>query len=193
MYLHSCLESLGITATSVLDFGCGTGGSTSLFFDLLGVNSVLGVDISEQSLQIARQRAPHRDTNFELTTSFTPASDKDLAFCNGVLHHIPLADRLESLDYMFRSLRSGGVIACWENNPYSPAARYVMSRIPFDRDAIMVWPSNLRSMLKQVGFQIVRTDYHFIFPRCLRLLRPLETPVAKMPFGAQYQVLAIRP
>ena len=34
------------------------------------------------------------------------------------------------------ALRPGGLFAFWENNPWNPGTRLVMSRIPFDRDAI---------------------------------------------------------
>jgi hypothetical protein len=67
-----------------------------------------------------------------------------------------------------------------------------MSRIPFDRDAIMVFPHEARRLLRQAGFEILRTDYLFIFPRPLSALRLLEPPLSRLPFGAQYQILARR-
>jgi SAM-dependent methyltransferase len=113
----------------------------------------------------------------------------DLAYCNGVFHHIAPGQRLEALALVHRALRAGGLFCFWENNPWSPATRYVMSRCAFDRDAILLSPPDARALLRRGGFQILRTDFRFIFPRALRALRPVEDAVYRLPFGAQYQVL----
>jgi SAM-dependent methyltransferase len=113
----------------------------------------------------------------------------DLAYCNGVFHHIAPGQRLEALALIHGALRAGGLFSFWENNPWSPATRYVMSRCAFDRDAILLSPPEARALLRRGGFQIVRTDFRFIFPRALRALRPIEDAVYRLPLGAQYQVL----
>lgn len=64
-----------------------------------------------------------------------------------------------------------------------------MSRIPFDRDAIPLSPSEARSLVVDVGFEVLRTDFLFIFPGWLKPLRWLERFVSCLPFGGQYQVL----
>jgi hypothetical protein len=68
-----------------------------------------------------------------------------------------------------------------------------MSRIPFDRDAVMVWPAEARRLLASAGLEVLGTDYCFIFPRALQGLRPLETQLRGLPLGAQYQTLARKP
>ena len=70
------------------------------------------------------------------------------------------------------------------------AMRYVMSRIPFDRDAITLTPPHARGLLANGGFTILRTDFLFIFPRVLAWFRAIEPLFAGLPFGAQYLVLA---
>jgi SAM-dependent methyltransferase len=112
-----------------------------------------------------------------------------LAYCNGVFHHIAPGERLEALALIRGALGAGGLFSFWENNPWSPAARYVMSRCAFDRDAILLSPPEARALLRRGGFQILRTDFRFIFPRALRALRPVEDAVYRLPLGAQYQVL----
>ena len=67
-----------------------------------------------------------------------------------------------------------------------------MWRIPFDRDAQMLSARRARELLAAAGFEIVRTDYLFVFPRALRGLRFLEEHLRATPIGAQYQVLARR-
>jgi hypothetical protein len=44
-------------------------------------------------------------------------------------------------------------------------------------------------MLTRAGFDVLRTDFRFFFPRALSALRPLEGALARFPAGAQYMVL----
>jgi len=64
-----------------------------------------------------------------------------------------------------------------------------MSRCAFDRDAILLTPPEARGLLRDSGFEILRTDFRFIFPRALRKLRKLEDLVHRVPLGTQYQIL----
>ena len=64
-----------------------------------------------------------------------------------------------------------------------------MSRCAFDRDAILLSPPEARALLRECGFEILRTDFRFIFPRALRALRKIEDLVHRLPLGTQYQVL----
>jgi hypothetical protein len=57
----------------------------------------------------------------------------------------------------------------------------------------MIPPPQAKSLLQECGFEIVRTDYCFFFPRFLKALRFLEGSLASFPVGAQYQVLCRRP
>jgi hypothetical protein len=68
-----------------------------------------------------------------------------------------------------------------------------MHRIPFDRDAIPLTPPEARQLLQAGGFEILRTDFLFLFPRMLKWLRGLEAPLTRWPLGAQYQVLCRKP
>ena len=187
-WLKKCLDNYGAEPRLVLDFGCGTGIAAPFFLDLIG-SQLIGVDTSEKSLECAgRVNNPER-TQFLLATDYRPSGAVDLAFCTGVFHHTPPEERGASLRYILDSLQPGGFFAFWENNPWNPGTKIVMSRIPFDRDAITLSCLEARQMLKNAGFQILRTDFLFIFPHFLRWLRPLETLVSRIPFGAQYQIL----
>jgi SAM-dependent methyltransferase len=114
----------------------------------------------------------------------------DLVYCNGVFHHIPPVERAGAVNYILRCLRPGGIFALWENNPWNPGTQYVMHRCDFDRDAVKISPPGAVRMLRSGGFEILRTDYRFFFPRTLSWLRSLEPALAKVPVGGQYQVLA---
>jgi SAM-dependent methyltransferase len=189
VWLARCLQRLVEHPRCVLDYGCGIGATTPCFGELLGIESVIGVDVSAESLAIANQAYGSSRAQFLNFNQYRPAEQLDLAFCNGVFHHIPLPERADAVDYICRSLRRGGLFAFWDNNPWSPGARYVMSHIPFDRDAIMISAPEARRLLRAGGFDIVRTDFLFIFPRVLSWFRGLEAFLSPLPLGAQYQVL----
>ena len=99
------------------------------------------------------------------------------------------AQRATAVAMVHRALRTGGVFSFWENNPWSLATRYVMSRCAFDRDAIMLSPPEARELLRGGGFEVLRTDFRFIFPRALRAFRKIEDFVNRAPLGTQYQIL----
>ena len=192
-WLAECLRKLKHCPNAVLDFGCGIGSNTPYLLSLDGVESVLGVDISNQSLEIARKVNKTDRAEFLALNQYRPSEEKDLIFTNGVFHHIPLEHRAGAIDYIYRSLRPGGLFAFWENNPWNPAMRYAMSRIPFDRDAIVLSSREAQRLAKAGGMEVLRTDFLFIFPRALRRLRWIEPYVAGLPIGAQYQVLCRKP
>jgi SAM-dependent methyltransferase len=150
---------------------------------------LVGVDISAKSLEVARRSYKCWNANFLLFGDYLPRAEMDLAFCNGVFHHIPPEQRAASVSYVFRALSPGGLFSFWENSPWNPGTRYIMNRCPFDKDAITLSPPEARRLLQAAGFEILRTDFLFIFPHILRWLRGLEPLVARLPFGGQYQIL----
>ncbi len=178
---------------SLIDFGCGTGTSTPLFFELLGVEGIIGLDTSINSLAVARKTHNTAQTKFYHPDEYQPCGKIDLTFCNGVFHHIPPNERADTVSYIYRCLRPGGIFAIWENNPWNPGTRYVMSRVPFDREAVMLSHTEMRRIAKECGFEVLRTDFLFIFPRALRFLRWIEPSLSSLPLGGQYQVLCRKP
>lgn len=100
-------------ALRILDAGCGTGEATSRLAALYPQASVLGVDILESHLALARARSAalgsrvtfERQSIFEL-----PAANAtyDLVVCRHVLHSVPFPERV--LAELTRVLRPGGWI-----------------------------------------------------------------------------------
>jgi SAM-dependent methyltransferase len=185
-WMQQWLDRLNITPRRILDFGCGTGGSTPYLLELRGVESLVGVDISDASLAIARQTYTDPRAGFEHVDRWTGEGSIDLAFCNGVFHHIPPGDRGACVRYVHRALRPGGLFALWENNAWNPGVRYIMNKVSFDRDAITLPPPQTRTLLSSNGFDVLGTDFLFIFPRVLAPLRFLEPLLCKLPLGGQY-------
>jgi SAM-dependent methyltransferase len=191
-WLARCLREAKETPRTLLDFGCGDGATTPLLFAALKAESAVGIDVSTKSLEIARKRFATAQIKYELIGEFQASGEMDLAYCNGVFHHIPPGQRTEALRLVSGALRAGGLFSFWENNPWSLATRYVMSRCAFDRNAITLTPPEARRLLRSGGFEILRTDFRFIFPRALRALRKIEDVVYPLPFGSQYSVTCDR-
>jgi trans-aconitate methyltransferase len=188
------LEKLQSLPKSILDFGCGTGSSTPFFEQQFNQAEISGIDPSEKSLEIARKRhGEESKASFINTEIFKSRSQFDLAYCNGVFHHIPLSERMYSIRLVFESLKPGGYFSFWENNPWNPMTRFIMSRVSFDRDAKLIWPNNARRLLRRASFEIVTTNFAFVFPARLKMLRFLEYPLCKLPLGGQYHVLCRKP
>jgi hypothetical protein len=56
---------------------------------------------------------------------------------------------------------------------------------PFDDDAVLLWPWQLRPLFRSAGFSVERIDYIVFFPRSLAKLRPLEPHLRRVAIGAQ--------
>jgi len=180
---------------SCLDFGCGTGDTGPLLLELIdGLEKVVGTDESEASMDTARDRhGAVSGLSFAQASETTQTTQHGIAYTNGVFHHILPDQRPEAARVVFDALEPGGHFAFWENNPWNPIVRLAMARVPFDADAIMVWPSQAMTLLREAGFEVQAPRYLFFFPRFLKLLRPLEPMLARFPMGGQYVIMATKP
>jgi len=192
-FLAEIFGELNFRPKKALDFGCGTGSSVPFLLKLSSVEFVAGVDVSQKSIEIAKEE--HRTSRSEFLTleEFEAKDEFDLVFCNGVFHHIPVDQRKGSLQVIADALRPGGLFALWENNPWNPGTRYVMSRIEFDRDAVTLNIPEAKRLIVESGLEVVRTASRFYFPRILSWLRWSEDWLSRLPLGAQYVVVARKP
>jgi len=175
---------------TIMDYGCGTGGSVAYLLDAFTPKKLIAVDVSEKSLVILKAKYDTRRVIAKSLPSFKPDSNCDLCFCNGVFHHILPEDRQYAAKIIYDSLQPGGYFYFWENNPWNPATHWVMSRIPFDRNAKKIFPHQAVKLLQKVGFKVKLIHYLFIFPKFLCLLRPMEKILRRFPLGCQYLVLS---
>ena len=189
-WLSYSLGEQGIAPRRVMDFGCGTGMSLSLLADILNAEQVIGLDTSEESLAVARESVANRSVQLATPANYPPEQDLDLVFCNGVFHHIPVAERPAAVDYVYRCLRPGGIFALWENNPRNPIHALAMKHSKIDKNAMPLPPPESHRLVGSARFRVIRTDYLFFFPGYFSWLHPLEKWLIKVPLGAQYQVLA---
>jgi len=179
--------------SKILDFGCGIGDTTEQIALLYPEAQVTGIDTATEAIAYAERNKSSERLRFSTISSFTDSGSFDLAYVNGVFHHIPLEFRSESAGIVHRALRKGGFFAFFENNPWNPGTMMVMSRIPFDRDAITLSYLEARGLLSGVGFSILRSRFAFYFPAALSFMRPIEPALEALPLGAQYLVLAQKP
>jgi SAM-dependent methyltransferase len=187
-WLAAHIARLQVRVRKILDYGCGDGANAPMLARRFAAG-VLGVDVSMASIALACQCNSGPGISFLSVAEWTPDGSIDLAFCNGVFHHIAPGARAACLAAIRKALAPAGLFAFWENNPWNPGTGYVMSRCPFDKNAITISPYRARKILSQAGFKILRTDSLFYFPRQLRLLRPAEHWLRAVPFGGQYLVL----
>jgi ubiquinone/menaquinone biosynthesis C-methylase UbiE len=97
----------------ILDAGCGTGEISSRLSELYPRATVLGVDIIDEHLALARSRYAHLAPrlSFEHQSAFElQAADRtfDLAVCRHMLHSVPFADRV--IAELLRVTRRGGFL-----------------------------------------------------------------------------------
>ena len=100
-------------APRILDAGCGTGEASSRLAELFPAAPILGVDILDQSLALARSRyarfAPRLTfENQSLYELRAPDWSFDLVVCRHVLHSIPHAER--AIVELARVTRPGGYL-----------------------------------------------------------------------------------
>ncbi len=176
---------------TILDFGCGIGDAVPLLAQAFTGAEVVGVDTAYEAVNFANKTHASGKISFSTLDAFTAENRFDLCYINGVFHHILPQDRREVMAAIHRSLKPGGWCAFFENNPWNPGTRFVMSRVPFDKDAMtLTWPE-AANLLTAAGFKVcgaVRSLFYF--PRFLAFLRFLEPMLAKIPLGAQYYLLA---
>jgi SAM-dependent methyltransferase len=187
-YKIRCLERMGAKAP-ILDFGCGIGNLTEQL--VKAYDDVHGYDPSTESLRMAEPRAP--GAIFHDHIQSIPNAAFATAILAGVLHHVAPAERAALLGDVKSKLSAGGRIVVFEHNPWNPLTRRVVANCPFDDDAILLWPWELKRVLHDAGFVDVDLRYIVFFPKFLAALRPLEPKLARLFLGAQTMCTATKP
>lgn len=171
----------------ILDFGCGVGSSIPHLVSTFGSAHVHGLDVSGESIELARNDYPGAAFDVIGEQSLPlPDASMDVAMAACVYHHIAPAERARWTRELKRVLKPGGHAFLFEHNPLNPITQKVVRDCPFDDDAILLPRAESLSLLRDSGFAAVDVNYIVFFPKPLAFLRPLETLLAKLPLGAQY-------
>lgn len=178
-------------AKRMLEYGCGIGRNIPFLRAAFPDATIAGSDISEACLEIARKENP--GVEFFKEQADTDIGDPfEVIFVAGVFHHIPLKERAAVMKTLRLRLAPGGTIVIFEHNPFNPVTRKIVNDCPYDRDAVLLWPSQLRALLKDAGLSVRSSAYCLFVPPSLSALLPIEAKLGWLPLGGQYWVKAKR-
>lgn len=174
-----------LSGLEVLDLGCGVGtyhaGLQNVFRELHGI------DVSPQSIERARTESPFVHYKaYEGGVLPYPANRFDLIFAICVMHHVPPANWVEFTNEILRTLRPGGLALIFEHNPLNPATQYIVHSCEIDKDAVLLWPRNLRNIFRSAGFKEVHTKSILSVLPLSKWLAKIDRGLGYLPFGAQY-------
>jgi SAM-dependent methyltransferase len=175
-------------AGRILDFGCGVGLLSGFLGECFPEAQIDGFDVSAASIE----RVPSAIRMGGLFTSNTRelAQDYQLIVIANVLHHVLPQSRQALLRELGGRLAANGILSIFEHNPRNPLTRRVVERCPFDEDAVLLCPAEVKGYLRAANLRLLRHDYIVFFPHALGWLRFVEPWLAWLPAGAQYAVLA---
>jgi 2-polyprenyl-3-methyl-5-hydroxy-6-metoxy-1,4-benzoquinol methylase len=172
----------------ILDYGCGIGLLSRALASRFGDAVVHGFDPSPGSF--AAVPAELRARGCFSTDPSKLDRDYDVVVLANVMHHVPVRER----SALIRSLRDRvapcGCVVAFEHNPANPLTRSAVAHCPFDDDAVLLWPGELKQHFLVGGFSQVKRQYVTFFPRLLAGLRGFEPLLGWCPLGGQYAVIA---
>jgi SAM-dependent methyltransferase len=173
----------------VLDVGCGTGAAHRYLSSLVG--ELHGVDVSEQMVaRAARENAIGEYRVYDGKTLPFNDCSLDVAFAVGVFHHVVRGERPRLAAEMGRVLRSGGMVAIFENNPWNPVTRLAVHKCEFDNGVELLRARESVRLLQGARLAAIKSRFIFFSP----LPAPtLDRLLARVPAGAQYAVFASKP
>jgi SAM-dependent methyltransferase len=176
--IHDCQPK------KILDFGCGSGDSTTELA-ALGYD-VVGIDVSPELVALAEERARLDGVTdrakfmaVDGTTATLPAAAFDMVVVQAVLHHVDLKESLRTLEHV---LVPGGHLIIVEPVAYSSALQWLRDRSPVEKDISPNERQLNRDDIHQIAqvFQIVEERHFTIFQRVLRLIK-VEGPLYDWP------------
>ena len=193
--LRGITDSLGVTASTILDFGSGIGKSIPHFREYFPGSKLFCADVSGLSLEISGASWPGKEIYCLIGEEGIPLDDSsiDVAFSACVFHHISRAQHLRWLRELHRIVRIGGLLVIFEHNPWNPLTRRVVNRCELDRNAVLLPAPALAQAMRSAGWRDVRQDFRLFFPPSLLALSYLERLIHWLPVGAQYSVTGIKP
>jgi len=175
----------------VLEYGCGTGRNIEYLRAAFPNAEVVGTDVSAASLEVAAASNPA--ASFAVERDSLDIGKFDLIFVASVFHHIPPAERPGMMRMLAQRLAPQGSIDVFEHNPYNPVTRRIVNTCPFDADAILLKPGELRALIRDAGMDLQRLSYCLFVPPRLSWLAPLEKYLGWLPLGGQYWVRGSAP
>ncbi len=170
---------------TIIDFGCGIGRNIPFLKYYFPDSKVSGYDISNESLDIAREENPETEFFGESRLAeFSGTADIILIAC--VFHHIPPSQRLDVMESARSLLSDKGEIFVFEHNPYNPLTLHAVKKCPLDADATLLKPAEVRALLREAHLSIEKQEYTLYFPAAWKKFQPMERMLRILPIGGQY-------
>lgn len=183
---------LGDSARSIYEFGCGIGRNLRFLAEAFPGAALFASDISGESVAVARRENPGITI---WTDGVDAAPDRifDFVFVAGVYHHVSPAERSFVSRSLYELIQPGGNLLVFEHNPFNPVTRRIVSTCPYDADAVLLRPAELRGHLTAAGMDVVKSGYALFVPPRLKAFTRLERCLGWLPLGGQYWLWAKRP
>lgn len=171
----------------ILDFGCGDGLMTNYLAHYFNNSKISGVDISDESIRIAR--ASYDNIDFKTIERKINVADNsyDIICSAGVFHHIKEQDHKHWISELTRVLKPGGICVIFESNPLNPGTQYLFWNHPMEKDSKMLKHWYTKGLLKKYGE--VSTNHFCFFPKWFKFLRVFESLISWLPLGGLYACL----
>ena len=171
---------------NALDDGCGNGRYT-LALKSLGLKKITGVDISQNSIELAKKMSPFPKNEVRFVQGSVlnlPFKDDsfDFVFCNGVLHHTESTEK--GLSEIFRVSKPGGI--CWLYL-YGGKGSLFWDIVDFCRELLSNVPqSYTQTVMKTLGYPagriFHRSDFFYVPVNRRYLESEVETMLKKTGF-----------
>ena len=174
-------------AGKILDYGCGIGLLSRFLRRHLPNATVHGFDLSSESISLV-DRELMKGGLFTTDRDSLHADYVAIVIAN-VMHHVPADARQRTVSQLGGMLARAGNLFVFEHNPWNPVTRWVVNHCPFDKEAVLLRPREVRSYITNAALKVVRRDYIVFFPRILSRMRDFEPSLSWLPLGAQYCVI----
>lgn len=184
-------ETFTGTPVKVLDYGCGIGRNLPFYFQYFPEAQIYGCDISEKSLEIAKESNPQAEF-FPITGENVQKQfqEFDIVSISCVFHHIEPSLRKGTIEYIYSMLKPGGSLYIFEHNPLNPVTRKIVKDCIWDEDAILLPVKESLDLIEYSGLKTDKKRYTLFFPAFLKIFRPLEKLFGFIPMGGQYYIKA---
>jgi hypothetical protein len=107
-----------------------------------------------------------------------------------VLHHVSPELRAGVMEDIYRILQHSGFLFIFEHNPYNPVTRHLVNTCPFDENAVLITPFEIKRLVSAALLKPILLQYTLFFPAFLKGMRFLEPFLKKVPIGGQYFIFA---
>ena len=175
----------------ILDFGCGIGLVTNRLPAVMPLASIDGIDSSPASIARARTDAgPDSSVHYYQSETELAGRYDGIVMAN-VLHHVEPAHRTDVMGRAFDLLNPGGRLVVFEHNTWNPLVMSIVTRHPFDRDAVFLSPREAATLVRNAGLEPC-VDFIVFFPAFLRAFRFLEPSLRWLPIGGQFACIGTR-